>query len=256
MCGWGEDGLGCVCICVYVCKCVCVCVCAFYKSHIHALSFHSLLTRQYLTTYTLSFSLSSLSFSSFPLSRIPSSSHHVSLPSPFPFHQSPFHLLPLIPSLFLIPSPFHPSLSHPSPSHPSPSHPKQVAWFHMDRKMLLTLDKMVVTRIPRFSVTQDDDHTWTLHIDAVTRDDRGQYMCQVNTEPMVTQVGYLDVVGECYGVWFGLEEEEGEEEEEEKEEEKRRRRRRGGGRGGEGTHIGTHRKNKQQQAYWPLRGCL
>ena len=21
-------------------------------------------------------------------------------------------------------------------------------------------------------------------------------------------------------------------------------------------HIGTHRKNKQQQAYWPLRGCL
>ena len=21
-------------------------------------------------------------------------------------------------------------------------------------------------------------------------------------------------------------------------------------------HIGTHRKNKQQQIYWPLRGCL
>ncbi|XP_045114036.1 lachesin-like [Portunus trituberculatus] len=70
----------------------------------------------------------------------------------------------------------------------------KVAWFHMDRKMLLTLDKMVVTRIPRFSVTQDDANTWTLHIDAVTRDDRGQYMCQVNTEPMVTQSGYLDVV--------------------------------------------------------------
>ncbi|KAK8382943.1 hypothetical protein O3P69_011478 [Scylla paramamosain] len=70
----------------------------------------------------------------------------------------------------------------------------KVAWFHMDRKMLLTLDKMVVTRIPRFSVTQDDPNTWTLHIDAVTRDDRGQYMCQVNTEPMVTQSGYLDVV--------------------------------------------------------------
>lgn len=70
----------------------------------------------------------------------------------------------------------------------------------MDRKMLLTIDKMVVTRIPRFRVMQEDINTWTLHIDAVTREDRGQYMCQVNTEPMVSQVGYLDVVGEWAGV--------------------------------------------------------
>ncbi|XP_071534807.1 lachesin-like [Panulirus ornatus] len=70
----------------------------------------------------------------------------------------------------------------------------KVAWFHMDRKMLLTIHKTVVTRIPRFSVTQEDETTWTLHIDDVTRDDRGQYMCQVNTEPMSSQVGYLDVV--------------------------------------------------------------
>nr|XP_045586042.1 lachesin-like [Procambarus clarkii] len=70
----------------------------------------------------------------------------------------------------------------------------KVAWFHMDRKMLLTIHETVVTRIPRFTVSQDDHTTWTLHIADVTREDRGKYMCQVNTEPMISQVGYLDVV--------------------------------------------------------------
>ncbi|KAA0202252.1 hypothetical protein HAZT_HAZT007921 [Hyalella azteca] len=72
----------------------------------------------------------------------------------------------------------------------------KVAWFHMDRKMLLTIHETVVTRIPRFSVTQDGDDVWTLHITSVNKDDRGQYMCQVNTEPIISQIGYLDVVGE------------------------------------------------------------
>ncbi|XP_047735814.1 lachesin isoform X2 [Hyalella azteca] len=70
----------------------------------------------------------------------------------------------------------------------------KVAWFHMDRKMLLTIHETVVTRIPRFSVTQDGDDVWTLHITSVNKDDRGQYMCQVNTEPIISQIGYLDVV--------------------------------------------------------------
>ncbi|XP_066957408.1 lachesin-like [Macrobrachium rosenbergii] len=64
----------------------------------------------------------------------------------------------------------------------------------MDRKMLLTIHTTVVTRIPRFSVTRDDETTWTLHIHAVTREDKGQYMCQINTEPMLKEIGYLDVV--------------------------------------------------------------
>ncbi|XP_042210155.1 lachesin-like [Homarus americanus] len=70
----------------------------------------------------------------------------------------------------------------------------KVAWFHMDRKMLLAIHKTVVTRMSRFSVVQDDQMTWSLHIDDVTREDKGKYMCQVNTEPMISQVGYLDVV--------------------------------------------------------------
>ncbi|XP_068214615.1 lachesin-like [Palaemon carinicauda] len=70
----------------------------------------------------------------------------------------------------------------------------KVAWFHMDRKMLLSIHTTIVTRIPRFSVTRDDETTWTLHIQSVTREDKGQYMCQVNTEPILNQVGYLNVV--------------------------------------------------------------
>lgn len=64
--------------------------------------------------------------------------------------------------------------------------------------MLLTIEDVVVTRIPRFSVTQEGDVIWTLHINSVTKHDRGQYMCQVNTEPIMTQIGYLDVVGEYF----------------------------------------------------------
>ncbi|XP_063589604.1 lachesin-like [Penaeus indicus] len=70
----------------------------------------------------------------------------------------------------------------------------KVAWFHMDRKMLLTIHTTVVTRIPRFGVTRDDETTWTLHIDNVKQEDSGQYMCQINTEPMKKLIGYLDVV--------------------------------------------------------------
>ena len=65
----------------------------------------------------------------------------------------------------------------------------------MDRKMLLTINKIVVTRIPRFSVTQDGDDVWTLHINSVNKADKGKYKCQVNTEPMINQIGVLNVVG-------------------------------------------------------------
>lgn len=35
----------------------------------------------------------------------------------------------------------------------------------------------------------------TLHIKDVQKEDKGFYMCQVNTDPMVSTVGFLDVVG-------------------------------------------------------------
>ena len=71
----------------------------------------------------------------------------------------------------------------------------QVAFVHIDRQMILTIHHHVITRIPRFSISHDKHLTWTLKIEKVTEADKGYYMCQVNTDPMVSTVGYLDVVG-------------------------------------------------------------
>ncbi|XP_033220905.1 lachesin [Belonocnema kinseyi] len=70
----------------------------------------------------------------------------------------------------------------------------KVAWIHVDRQMLVTIHKHVVAKIPRFSVTNDNHKTWQLNIRSVEQQDRGYYMCQVNTVPMISQVGYLQVV--------------------------------------------------------------
>ena len=54
----------------------------------------------------------------------------------------------------------------------------------------------VITSIPRFRLVQDDPNTWVLHISQVQRSDGGLYMCQVNTAPLMSQVGSLKVFGE------------------------------------------------------------
>uniref|UniRef100_A0A336LSY5 CSON003513 protein n=1 Tax=Culicoides sonorensis TaxID=179676 RepID=A0A336LSY5_CULSO len=70
----------------------------------------------------------------------------------------------------------------------------KVAWIHIDRQMILTIHRHVISRIPRYSVTFDNTNTWTLHVKEAQQEDRGYYMCQVNTNPMISQVGYLQVV--------------------------------------------------------------
>ncbi|XP_018326046.2 lachesin [Agrilus planipennis] len=69
-----------------------------------------------------------------------------------------------------------------------------VAWIHIDRQMIVTIHRHVISRIPRFSVSHDNAKTWLLHVSDVQQEDRGYYMCQVNTNPMISQVGYLQVV--------------------------------------------------------------
>lgn len=99
----------------------------------------------------------------------------------------------------------------------------KVAWIHIDRQMILTIHRHVISRIPRYSITYDNANTWLLHVNQAQQDDRGYYMCQVikkiifrfifvslfsltdihiyayhfqvNTNPMISQVGYLQVVG-------------------------------------------------------------
>ena len=71
---------------------------------------------------------------------------------------------------------------------------------HIDRQMILTIHKHIITRIPRFSVTHDSHKTWLLHISDVQREDEGLYMCQVNTEPMIHKIGHLKVVGKLISI--------------------------------------------------------
>ncbi len=71
-----------------------------------------------------------------------------------------------------------------------------MAFIHLDRQMILTIHNQVITRIPRFAITHDKHHTWSLHIQDVQEADRGHYMCQINTDPMLSNVGMLSVVGE------------------------------------------------------------
>jgi len=72
--------------------------------------------------------------------------------------------------------------------------PYQVAWIHLDRQMIVAIHEHLVTRIPRFSASHDRHRTWSLHLRKAQSEDAGRYMCQVNSNPMITQVGIVDVV--------------------------------------------------------------
>lgn len=68
------------------------------------------------------------------------------------------------------------------------THQTQVAWIKADAKAILAIHEHVITNNDRLSVTHNDYNTWTLVIRSVKMEDRGQYMCQVNTDPMKMQV--------------------------------------------------------------------
>ena len=42
---------------------------------------------------------------------------------------------------------------------------------------------------------KQDHKIWRLHINNIQESDRGWYMCQVNTDPMRSERGFLEVVG-------------------------------------------------------------
>lgn len=72
----------------------------------------------------------------------------------------------------------------------------QVAWLRVDTQTILTIHSHVITKNHRISVAHTDEVSWFLKIRDVKETDRGFYMCQINTDPMKSQVGYLDVVGQ------------------------------------------------------------
>lgn len=45
------------------------------------------------------------------------------------------------------------------------------------------------------TIAHVEGRAWVLRIRDVKESDKGWYMCQVNTDPMRNQIGYLNVVG-------------------------------------------------------------
>ncbi|XP_050057020.1 lachesin-like isoform X2 [Aphis gossypii] len=70
----------------------------------------------------------------------------------------------------------------------------KVAWLRVDTQTILTIHSHVITKNHRIAVTHSDHRIWYLHIREVKEADRGWYMCQINTDPMKSQQGYLQVV--------------------------------------------------------------
>ncbi|KAK7578213.1 hypothetical protein V9T40_010418 [Parthenolecanium corni] len=70
----------------------------------------------------------------------------------------------------------------------------RIGWVKTDSKAIQAIHDHVITHNPRVWVSTTDQSTWNLHIKNVQEEDRGQYMCQINTDPMKSQTGYLDVV--------------------------------------------------------------
>ncbi|XP_047985661.1 lachesin-like isoform X2 [Leguminivora glycinivorella] len=70
----------------------------------------------------------------------------------------------------------------------------RVGWVKADTKAIQAIHVHVITNNHRVGVSHNGQTVWNLHIRNVQEEDRGQYMCQINTDPMQSQMGYLDVV--------------------------------------------------------------
>ncbi|KAF9410055.1 hypothetical protein HW555_010749 [Spodoptera exigua] len=69
----------------------------------------------------------------------------------------------------------------------------KVAWLRVDTQTILTIAAHVITKNHRVSVSHGDG-AWTLTLKEIGPSDGGRYMCQVNTEPMMSQTHQLQVV--------------------------------------------------------------
>lgn len=65
----------------------------------------------------------------------------------------------------------------------------------VDTQTILTIQNHVITKNNRMVITHAEKRAWILKIKDVKESDMGWYMCQINTDPMKSQVAYLDVVG-------------------------------------------------------------
>ncbi|XP_076336856.1 lachesin-like isoform X2 [Tachypleus tridentatus] len=70
----------------------------------------------------------------------------------------------------------------------------RAAWLKVESKAILSIHQNVITRNYRISLSHSDNKNFVLQLRHVQESDKGGYMCQLNTVPMMSQVGYLDVL--------------------------------------------------------------
>ncbi|XP_073987964.1 lachesin-like isoform X2 [Rhodnius prolixus] len=71
--------------------------------------------------------------------------------------------------------------------------PYKVAWIKSDSKAILAIHTHLVAHNNRLSVTHNGHNTWKLKVSNVQKEDSGTYMCQINTDPMKSQMAHLEV---------------------------------------------------------------
>ncbi|XP_050321421.1 uncharacterized protein LOC126753767 isoform X27 [Bactrocera neohumeralis] len=74
----------------------------------------------------------------------------------------------------------------------------KIVWLRVDTQTILTIQNHVITKNNRMSIIHAEKRAWILRIRDVKEADKSWYMCQINTDPMKSQVGYLDVVVIAY----------------------------------------------------------
>ena len=80
--------------------------------------------------------------------------------------------------------------------HISVSETYKVAWVRVGTQTVLSYNDIVITKNHRIRVSQPEPTVWKLFISDIKRRDAGYYMCQVNTDPMRSRRGYLEVQGD------------------------------------------------------------
>merc|ERR1719264_2119887 len=74
-------------------------------------------------------------------------------------------------------------------------HGYRVGWVNANSKAIQAIGTHVITHNTRISVEHDEARRkWMLHIAKAQLEDSGPYMCQLNTDPMKSKMGILNVI--------------------------------------------------------------
>ena len=70
-----------------------------------------------------------------------------------------------------------------------------MGWVKANSKAIQAIGTHVITHNNRVTISHDDNwRKWMLHIAKAQLEDSGPYMCQLNTNPVQTRIGILNVI--------------------------------------------------------------